>query len=77
MAWPEPSEPVRTEIAYDVSGNVEYLGKAQAGARTSQPRWRISRFTYDASNNLLSTETSFGNNDDQYIWDDRATLNYV
>lgn len=53
-----------------------YVGWAKPGSATSDPKWRITRFTYDANDNVTSQDWAEGSNDHSYVWDDRATYTY-
>lgn len=71
-----PSLPTLTKLAYDASGNVEYVGEASPGSATSSAVWRVQKLTYDGSGNLTTVATANGGAFDQ-IWDNRASLTYA
>lgn len=67
----------RQAFDYDVDGNLKYMGVAEPGTLTSQAKWRISRLTYNGSAKLTDILWSDGNNNEDNVWDNRASLNYL
>ncbi len=61
---------VEQRMGYDGSGNLIYLGRHKTkGASDEDKAWTISKFTYDANNNLTSsTGPVIGR------WSERTTL---
>lgn len=61
-------------IAYDASGNTEYIGYALPGTSKASPKWLIKKLTYDGSNRV--TEVQFANGVIAFdqIWDNRASV---
>jgi len=53
-----------------------YLGEATPGSATSDPTWRVAKYTYDGSNNLTDVQYADGNELFDNVWDDRASLSY-
>lgn len=62
-------------IAYDGSGNPEYVGEALPGSATSSAVWRIKKITWSGSN-ATRIEWADGDTKMNNIWDDYATLIY-
>lgn len=62
-------------IAYDVSNNPIYVGKAEVGSLKSQPKWQIKKLTYDVSNNPTDIQWASQGAFNQ-IWDNRTSLSY-
>uniref|UniRef100_A0A6M3L8X5 Uncharacterized protein n=1 Tax=viral metagenome TaxID=1070528 RepID=A0A6M3L8X5_9ZZZZ len=62
--------------AYNVSNNVEYIGKAPAGSATSSDTWQITKLTYDISENLTQIQYASGNKKFDKVWDNRAGYTY-
>jgi len=65
----------------DANGNVIYFGTAKIGTLTSEDKWQITFFIWDANNSLTSQtwpENSEGNATGNYefVWDDRLTYTY-
>ena len=58
------------------NGTPIYIGWATTGVATSYAGWRIRKFTYDASNQLLQIQFAAGDVGFNAIWDDRASLTY-
>lgn len=68
--------PLTTEIDYNGTSNPVYVGKAAAGAITTDSMWQIEYLTYNASGNVLTVQWSpnykiFGD-----IWASRDSLSY-
>jgi len=66
----------KTRIAYDASGNAEYVGEAKPGTATSATGWRIKKITYDASNNATQINWADSNTNMDNIWDSRTDYTY-
>jgi len=66
----------RSEAEYDASNNLIFWGTSAAGSLTSAAVWRIVKFTYDASNNLLTAKWADKARFTQ-VWDDRGSLSYT
>ena len=64
-------------VAYNAGGDVEYIGKAEAGSSTSSATWQISRLFYDGSGNFEAKLWCDGDFNYDNVWDDRASLTYV
>jgi len=65
----------------DASGNVVYLGRAKVGTLTSEPKWQISYYTWDANNSLLTLTWPEGidnlaSSEFEFIFDNRAIYTY-
>lgn len=58
-------------IAYDGSGNAEYVGFAPRGLAEGTDGWMIQKFAYDGSNRATSRTIAYGN------WTGRAALSYA
>lgn len=68
--------PLTTEVDYNGTSNPVYVGKAAAGAITTDPMWQIEYITYNASGNVLTVQwapnyRTFGD-----IWASRDSLSY-
>lgn len=62
--------PVVERYDYDVDGDVIYAGYADRFTSSSANGWKIARYTYDGSKNMVLKQTAFGS------WDDRTSLVY-
>lgn len=63
-------------MSYDANQNVEYVGKAAAGAATSDDTWQITNLTYDVNQNVTAVLYASGDKKFDKIWDDRALYVY-
>ena len=59
---------VRVIFAYNATNRVEYKGYYPTGAATSEEKFIVIQFTYDASNLITDVKVVFNKN-----WDDRAS----
>ena len=66
---------LKTEFAYNASGDLEYVGRALPYALDSAPVWQICKFIYDGEN-LTSTKYADGNDKFDKIWDAREDYDY-
>lgn len=64
------------QIKIDYVGNVTYIGVAACGVKESDPAWRISKITHDATGKVLSIQYSEGKIRQIYAWTDRLGVNY-
>jgi YD repeat-containing protein len=62
--------PVVERYEYDGAGDVIYAGYADRNTATSSQGWKISRYTYDGSKNMVLKQIAYGS------WDERASLVY-
>lgn len=69
------TEPVQTRIAYDASGNVEYIGKSAPGVATTAEKWQIQKFVY-TDGNLTATYFADGDMGFSKAWDSREGYDY-
>lgn len=53
-----------------------YLGDAAPGSATSDPVWRIRKYTVDGNSMVTKVEFAEGNGNFDNIWNNRATLSY-
>jgi hypothetical protein len=61
----------RKKFAYDVSGNIQYLGvNWRPGAASADTDWEIHKFGYDASDNITDFQILPGS------WDGRVALSW-
>jgi len=61
-------------MAYDGSGNLEYLGLARVpNNSTSKENWLIAKFSYDGSDRITRQQVPDFGPKYAYSWDDRAT----
>lgn len=63
-------------VEYDGSNNAIYIGRAQPGTAKSATSWQISKLTYDGSNNMTDLQWCQGNDNFEFVWNDRASYNY-
>lgn len=72
-----PPEAWTKRYDYDGSGNLIYEGWAPAftGAATSAAVWAIRKFTYSGSN-LTTIQWADGDERNNNVWDNRASLTY-
>ena len=61
------------KVAYDVSGNIIYVGQSVVHnpSTVTGNNWWILKITYDASDNITDIEGPLAGN-----WDTRATLDW-
>lgn len=64
-----------TKVAYDGSGNPEYIGYAMPGTATSAIGWQIQKITY-SSGAPITIAYPGGDNSYAYVWDNRAGYTY-
>lgn len=64
-----------TLLDYDASGNLIYLGQAEAGTPTSNVAWRIKKFVYNGSN-LTNIGMNNGTGNFDGVWDLRTSYTY-
>lgn len=67
--------PLTKRIAYNGSGQEEYIGNAAPGTATSAGTWQIKKLTYD-SNGVATIVWADGDSNYDNIWDNRASLSY-
>ena len=72
----EVPAPLAERVAYDASGNAEYLGWAAPGTADTDAAWRICKLTYDANGNYIGKLWPDGSADYAYSWADRASYSY-
>jgi YD repeat-containing protein len=65
-----------SQLDYDVSGNVIYVGRAAPGSAVGNAVWQIRKLTYDATGNLLSVLWAGGSRAFVNTWTNRASLGY-
>lgn len=66
-----------TRQHYDGSDRLEYLCESVAGADTSQPIWRIRKFSYSGStDNITQILFAEGRDTFEFVADDYATYSY-
>ena len=58
-------------IAYDGSGNAEYVGFAPRGLAEGTDGWMIQKFAYDGSNRATSRTIAYGN------WTNKSSETYA
>lgn len=54
-------------------GNPLYVGYFKPGAATSDPSFRIKKYSYDGNGYVILVETALNNSNLIHVWDDRAT----
>lgn len=64
-------------IAYDGSGNPEYIGYGAPGLAESSVGWQIQKLTWSVGGDLESATYPSGDNSYNYVWDDKATYTYA
>lgn len=62
-----------TNLDYDIrtDGQPVYLGRAERGTLSSEGKWLIYYFTYNASDNMITKRMAIG------VWDNRTSLIYT
>ncbi|MBF0370988.1 MAG: hypothetical protein HQL52_16185 [Magnetococcales bacterium] len=65
-----------TRLAYNGSGNVEYMGQAAPGCTESEAAWLIKKITYDGSQNPVTIQFAGSQALFDQVWSDRASLSY-
>lgn len=58
----------------EASNTVTYIGEAESGSASSDPVWRIKKFTVSGS--ITSLQWASGNTDYDKIWDNRTSYTY-
>jgi hypothetical protein len=61
--------------AYNASNQVEYIGKAIPGTKTTDANWQIIKHSY-TNNFVVSTLFAGGTDAFNKVWDNRTTYNY-
>ena len=61
---------MQMRVAYDGSGNAEYVAFAPRGLASSDTGWMIQKFTYDGSNRATLRQIAYDN------WDNRTGASY-
>ncbi len=67
---------LQKKYAYNVDGNIEYMGVAPGSAATSDAKWKIQKVFYDESGNIVGIMPANGQAKFIHVWDDRATYTY-
>lgn len=84
QVYDEVSQALRTKdgtsktirLAYDADGNLIYKGEAEVGSGTTEPKWQIQKFFYDANGNLTAVLFAEGDAEYNKVWDNRESYNY-
>lgn len=63
-------------VAYDGSGNAEYIGYAAPGTQENEAGWQICKMEY-SSNVYQGRRWADGNNFQDKVWDSRTSYNYL
>lgn len=66
-----------TRTTYTASGFEEYHAEAVAGALDSEGKWRISKRTYNASDQEISLKWASGNANYDKVFDNRTSYDYL
>lgn len=63
-------------MAYNGSGQIEYMGEAPAGSTDAQAAWRIKKFVYSGG---VQVKTLWADGDDKFnnVWDNGAGTTYA
>ena len=72
----ETEATLTTRYAYNVDGNLEYIGKAESGTTTNEAGWFIQKIGYDANDNFASILNANGQPDFDKVWDNRESYTY-
>ena len=70
------SSALTIRLAYDADGNLIYKGEAEVGSGTTEPKWQIQKFFYDANGNLTAVLFAEGDAEYNKVWDNRESYNY-
>jgi len=64
------------KMAYDGSGQLEYVGEAAPGTSVGAEKWRIRKLTYSGT---LLTDVQWADGSDKFSksWNDKATYTYT
>ena len=65
--------PGTTRVDDTTTASVTYIGKAPSGTATSSAKWSIQKI--DESSGVVITWAD-GNDNEDNVWDDRASLTY-
>ncbi len=76
VQYPFDKTDLVNEVDYAAGSNKIYEGYAAPGTATSAAAWQIVKYTYDGSDNRLTTKFAGGTNDYNQVWDNRASLSY-
>lgn len=63
-------------LDYNMSGDILYVGEADAGSLKSAASWAIKKIIYDGNAQIVDIVWANGSTDKINIWDDRASLTY-
>lgn len=72
----ESNDNYKYKFDYDGNNNPIYIGKVLFGVGTDEAKWQIKKLTYDANNNPTDIQYPSGDDDFQYIWDNRVSYSY-
>jgi hypothetical protein len=62
-------------IAYNATGDAEYVGYAAPGSGETESKWMIAKFTYSGTSVIAKTWAE-GTNFQDKAWNNRATYSY-
>ena len=75
VQYPFDKNDLKMRAAYNVGGDLEYIGYAAPGTATSAAAWQIRKLTYSGGD-VTQVNFAAGVNDYTKVWDDRATYSY-
>lgn len=61
---------------HNADGNPIYMGEAPPGTLTSDPKWRIRKFTWYSATAVLRIQWAAGSAERDKVWDNRAGYTY-
>ena len=70
------SEQCVSNMDYDGNGNILYYGIAVPGSLDSEAKWKIYKYTYNASGKMSKTRLAQGETAFNKVWDLRTTYTY-
>ncbi|MCX5819748.1 MAG: hypothetical protein NT047_07540 [Deltaproteobacteria bacterium] len=67
---------LQMKVAYNATGDPEYIGRARPAALTSAAEWQIKKVTYDTDRKPTAVQFADSVNDYTKIWDSRTGYSY-
>lgn len=68
--------PPKVKFTYTAFGETEYIGITNHGTLSSEAKWKIIKFIYNGSEQLIDITAADNSDDYKFVWDDRATYSY-
>ena len=71
-----PGAQLITQISYNATQDIEYVGYAAPGSATNEKVWKIINITYNVNDNIESVIFAEGTRKFDKEWDNRADYTY-